>query len=47
MNDNKSIKLLGGIVMKKLINLVVKQIEKNGEYIPFHLAEPVRTNSHK
>lgn len=47
MNDNKSIKSLGGIVMKKLINLVIKQIENQGEYIPFHLSEPIRTNSRK
>jgi hypothetical protein len=33
--------------MKHLINLVIKQIEKHGEYIPFHLSEPVRTNSRK
>lgn len=47
MNDNMNIKSLGGIVMKKLISLVVEQIEKHGEYIPFHLSEPVRTNSQK
>jgi hypothetical protein len=46
-NDNKSNKSLGGIEMKKLISLVVKQIEKHGEYIPFHLSEPVTTNSRK
>jgi hypothetical protein len=33
--------------MKYLISLVVKQIEEHSEYIPFHLSEPVRTNSRK
>ena len=47
MNDNMSFKSIGGIVMKKLISLVVEQIEKHGEYIPFHLSEPVKTNSRK
>lgn len=47
MDDNKSIKSLRGIVMKYLISLVVKQIEEHSEYIPFHLSEPVRTNSSK
>jgi len=42
-----SIKSIGGIVMKKLINLVIEQIEKHGEYIPFHLSEPVIANSRK
>jgi hypothetical protein len=33
--------------MKKFLKLVVEQIEKHGEYIPFNLSEPVPTNSRK
>lgn len=33
--------------MKKLLLTLIEKIEKNGQYIPFDSAEPVRTNSQK
>jgi hypothetical protein len=33
--------------MKKFLATIIKSIEKNGEYIPFDLAEPIRTNSQR
>lgn len=33
--------------MKKLLATIIEKIENNHEYLPFHLAEPVRPISKK
>ncbi len=45
--DNKGIKSLGVKHMKKILVTLIEKFEKNGDYLPFDLHEPIVTNSQK